>query len=899
MAPKSANAANGTGGSRGIVLFTTAPMNGKVAATAPTNAKVKEQPSFHAPKTKNDQAGIIHNLFQIADLDGDGYIQFSEFLQYHKLVFAAAGNQFASSYDDIDEGATHVFRSQDANGDQQLDFEEFTTYMEALRDIVGQRSFQFLCAALAADQSLSKDKRDQGMVPHDGYDMKFSEVLLQHAQTVGYELPDNQATAIRFLESKADPNLQDNKGFHVLLHAALKSDAPFILTLLKYRANPNIHCTNMDCAAFLAARARQLPVLAALVLPIQASECTGTPNKRQELGRALMQGLSSKTDHPFSATDVRRLLTQRTDINFKDESGWTALTLGVLTNNLDCVDALIKAQSTLAGHLNFEQLNPWGRAPLHTAARKGLAEMANLLLHGRANPDVQDNVGWTPLHHAVFNNMPSCVKVLVEAGATLLIKGRYGLTAYLVAKLPSRVGDLPEKAMKLLEPPPDISFTKGVLPILKRAIPMWQKVQELMSLPGVHQQPACLRMHDMFFDPTHGPNKIRLQKVWEGLALQLIRRLRKDEVDLDPLPESCTEHEQDERTAEIQSRQKAQRDFVRQWLEDTRGLRPSPEWTHENRIGYGEKLREVVAEELVKFEEERDKIYNDAMKKEGGTELMALQLVEVLDKSMQSQLCAHPIPLWLETLDASAAFDALRQVGAGGICRDGTEVTGWITELLTIPFDFRTGQMFWRNVYRLWLCSYAKMVNADFQHRFNKLVDTFNANHREMGFNAVYTAAPVKTYDRIKFQALTLGRAANYHTYVARTADAQNMDLIRGLVVVNTPQAAMHLLDSYIRPLDLSENHLQLVRVSNFYHPDADVLDGFRKIELNLLYRGRLGHSVKAATVGLIGEVRIILEDFVPLIERRSLFVKILRGDFDWVQDPDYFGDESDIEETK
>lgn len=60
-----------------------------------------------------------------------------------------------------------------------------------------------------------------------------------------------------------------------------------------------------------------------------------------------------------------------------------------------------------------------GHTPLITASRIGHPGVVSLLLQSGANPKHKDDLGWTPLHHAILEEQAnlSVVTMLVEAGA--------------------------------------------------------------------------------------------------------------------------------------------------------------------------------------------------------------------------------------------------------------------------------------------------------------------------------------------------------------------------------------------------------------------------------------------------------------------------------------------------
>lgn len=89
------------------------------------------------------------------------------------------------------------------------------------------------------------------------------------------------------------------------------------------------------------------------------------------------------------------------------------LYFATVNNDLDEMKTLIDAgkdvnEKGLAGH-----------TPLIVVARKNYIEAAKLLLENGANPNVKDDLGWAPLHHAVLRKVANdnIIRILIEYGA--------------------------------------------------------------------------------------------------------------------------------------------------------------------------------------------------------------------------------------------------------------------------------------------------------------------------------------------------------------------------------------------------------------------------------------------------------------------------------------------------
>lgn len=194
--------------------------------------------------------------------------------------------------------------------------------------------------------------------------------------------------ALNFLRLRADPNVCDKKGASVLLHVVGKTDADFVQQLVNLKADPLRNDKELDCPLFRAAEARQLDVMRVLLgwwsVPTvleEDEEAQAEARQREQRERMEMLNESLVKQIPeMSAMDLREMLTRKADLNWKAKNGWTPLTLATFYRREDLVGTLVRSQDAMKGvKLSIQSKNAQGRAPLHLAARKDLAEIAKIL----------------------------------------------------------------------------------------------------------------------------------------------------------------------------------------------------------------------------------------------------------------------------------------------------------------------------------------------------------------------------------------------------------------------------------------------------------------------------------------------------------------------------------------
>lgn len=110
---------------------------------------------------------------------------------------------------------------------------------------------------------------------------------------------------------------------------------------------------------------------------------------------------------------VKYLIKNGTNLNAKEENGWTALSLAAWHGYSEIVECLIKH----GADVNASDKD--GSSPLYYAAGRGYSEVVKLLMKHKADVNAKDKFGDTPLHHSAANGKLETVKDLIENGANV------------------------------------------------------------------------------------------------------------------------------------------------------------------------------------------------------------------------------------------------------------------------------------------------------------------------------------------------------------------------------------------------------------------------------------------------------------------------------------------------
>ena len=125
---------------------------------------------------------------------------------------------------------------------------------------------------------------------------------------------------------------------------------------------------------------------------------------------------------------VQRLLLCGSNPSHRDLRGLTPLYIAAKTGDIALVNLLLSAKSDVNSRDND------GRTALHAASRRleGTRHMDLLISHG-ADVDIQDNLGYRPLHDSVCSNVAASMHFLLDKGANINAANNYGQDSLMLA----------------------------------------------------------------------------------------------------------------------------------------------------------------------------------------------------------------------------------------------------------------------------------------------------------------------------------------------------------------------------------------------------------------------------------------------------------------------------------
>ncbi len=107
--------------------------------------------------------------------------------------------------------------------------------------------------------------------------------------------------------------------------------------------------------------------------------------------------------------EVRSLISQATDVNVRDQYGWTPLLWAAMNGHTDVVRVL------LVSGANPNTRNKYEWTPLMWAAGQGYGEIVRSLIASGARLNAQDRNGWTAMMWAWDGNQQDAIAILRSA----------------------------------------------------------------------------------------------------------------------------------------------------------------------------------------------------------------------------------------------------------------------------------------------------------------------------------------------------------------------------------------------------------------------------------------------------------------------------------------------------
>eukprot|EP01090_Pellita_catalonica_P004536 TRINITY_DN1435_c0_g1_i3.p1 TRINITY_DN1435_c0_g1~~TRINITY_DN1435_c0_g1_i3.p1 ORF type:complete len:828 (+),score=129.19 TRINITY_DN1435_c0_g1_i3:53-2536(+) len=213
----------------------------------------------------------------------------------------------------------------------------------------------------------------------------------------------DEKTATYLLDLGAKPDVQDGRGNSALFWACHGGHEKVLKILIEHGADVNIANSTGDTTLHLAAHIGNVP----MVLFLTESGARLNQENIQGLTALHIGVLSGQVEV------VQCLLEHGSFVNAKDEVGDTPLHLAVLSGRLDLISLLLEHDDATVDVANNDL-----ETPLHLAAILGFVTITKLLLRHKANPNIGDADGVSPLVAAVLNGRTEVVDAMLACPIT-------------------------------------------------------------------------------------------------------------------------------------------------------------------------------------------------------------------------------------------------------------------------------------------------------------------------------------------------------------------------------------------------------------------------------------------------------------------------------------------------
>ena len=149
------------------------------------------------------------------------------------------------------------------------------------------------------------------------------------------------------------------------------------------------------------------------------------------------------------------LLTENADMSVVNVDGGSPLHAALINAEEECVSVLIKAGACV--NAKMETIGSEGKSDscLHVAAAEGLTSCVKMLMEAGASASVSDAMGRTPLHEAIRRRHLKAAWILINNGANLGAVDKRGCVAlqYALGRRPDLLRPLAENLSSIAGPP--------------------------------------------------------------------------------------------------------------------------------------------------------------------------------------------------------------------------------------------------------------------------------------------------------------------------------------------------------------------------------------------------------------------------------------------------------------
>ena len=230
------------------------------------------------------------------------------------------------------------------------------------------------------------------------------------------------------LQGGANVNSTDSDGYSPLVYAITGHKSPQVIEqLLKSGAQPNIFINDQSIADKARKEGRE-----DICKLLEQFNVLNTTQKEEEEEQQLhlSSGLAISIIEAAKKGNievVKLLLKENTDVNIRNEDGWTALMLASHNGHMQVIEVLLKENADV--NIQSEK----GMTALMLASRYGHTQIVELLIKENADVNDQDKEGWTALMIASRYGHTQIVELLIKENADVNIQKEDGWTALMLA----------------------------------------------------------------------------------------------------------------------------------------------------------------------------------------------------------------------------------------------------------------------------------------------------------------------------------------------------------------------------------------------------------------------------------------------------------------------------------